>query len=44
MTGRESLEEVSKRTSWRKSSYAKGIETKHIGLPGLLDMSPSVFR
>jgi hypothetical protein len=44
MTGRESLDEVSKHTSWRKSSHAEGIETKHIGQPDLLDMSPSVFR
>jgi hypothetical protein len=44
MTVRESLDEVSKRTSWSKSSYAKGTETKHIGRPGLLDMPPSVFR
>jgi len=43
MTARESLDEVSKHTSWRKSSHAEGIETKHIGQPDLLDMSPSVF-
>lgn len=44
MTVRESSGEVSKRTSWRESSHAKGTETKHIGRPGLLDMPPSVFR
>jgi hypothetical protein len=44
MTGRESLDEVSKSTSWGKSSYAARAETKHIGPPGLLDMPPSVFR
>ena len=44
VTVRESLDEVSKRTSWRESSHAKGTETKHIGQPGILDMPPSVFR
>lgn len=44
MTVRESLDEVSKHTSWRKSSFVEGTETKHIGRPDLLDMPPSVFR
>ena len=44
MTVRESLDEVSKHTSWRESSHSEGTETKHIGRPGLLAMPPSVFR
>lgn len=44
VTVRESLDEVSKRALWRESSHAEGIETKHIGRPGILDMPPSVFR